>query len=46
MPQRRFPPPCMIDETEACFIVRDATSATATNDMAAVIHQQQSQLAE
>ena len=25
MPQRRFPPRWMIDETDACFIVRDAT---------------------
>jgi hypothetical protein len=25
MPPRRFPPPWVIDETDACFIVRDAT---------------------
>jgi hypothetical protein len=23
MPQRRFPPPWSVEETEACFIVRD-----------------------
>ncbi len=23
MPERRFPAPCFIDETDACFIVRD-----------------------
>jgi hypothetical protein len=24
MPQRRFPPPWPVEETDACFIVRDA----------------------
>ena len=24
MPERRFPPPWSADETDACFIVRDA----------------------
>ena len=24
MPPRRFPPPWTVDETDACFIVRDA----------------------
>ena len=24
MPQRRFPPPWSVEETDACFIVRDA----------------------
>ena len=24
MPERRFPPPWSVEETEACFIVRDA----------------------
>jgi hypothetical protein len=24
MPERRFPPPCSIEELEECFIVRDA----------------------
>jgi hypothetical protein len=24
LPQRRFPPPWSIEETDACFIVRDA----------------------
>ena len=24
MPERRFPPPWSVDETDACFIVRDA----------------------
>jgi hypothetical protein len=24
MPQRRFPPPWTVEETDACFIVRDA----------------------
>jgi len=25
MPARRFPPPCIVEEREECFIVRDAT---------------------
>ena len=25
MPQRRFPPPWSVEETDACFIVREAT---------------------
>jgi hypothetical protein len=24
MPERRFPPPWSVEETDACFIVRDA----------------------
>jgi hypothetical protein len=24
MPERRFPPPCSVKETDVCFIVRDA----------------------
>jgi hypothetical protein len=26
MPERRFPPPWLVDEQEACFIVRDANA--------------------
>ena len=25
MPERRFPPPWSVEETDACFIVRDAS---------------------
>ena len=30
MPQRRFPPPWSVEETDACFIVRDANGQALT----------------
>ena len=46
MPQRRFPPPWSVEETDDCFIVRDAkgqmslrsSTTTATQDSRKAAH--------